>query len=115
MSIHGQINPHQGGNILLSAVILFSGATPRKIFHLLSHMRVVCISDRTFYYHQSQYLHPAVLSVWETKQHNLLAQRKSQGTIDGDGRADSPDYSAEYGFYGIIDLDTNKFIHIELV
>ena len=49
------------GNILLSAAILFSGATSGKIFHLLSHMRVACISDRTFYYHQSQYLHPAVL------------------------------------------------------
>ena len=56
------------GHILLSATILFSGATPGKIFHLLHHMQVASISDRTFYYHQSNYLQPAILSVWETKQ-----------------------------------------------
>jgi len=54
--------------------------TPGKIFHLLSHMWVACISNRTFYYHQSQYLHPAVLSVWKNKQHNLMIQCRSQGT-----------------------------------
>ena len=44
------------GNISLSAAILFSGATPGKIFHPLHHMQVASISERTFYYHQSNYL-----------------------------------------------------------
>ena len=35
--------------------------------------------------------------------------------IGGDGRADSPGHSAKYGSYGIIDLSTNKDLHIELV
>ena len=35
--------------------------------------------------------------------------------IGGDGRADSPVYSAKHGSYGIIDLRTNKILHIELV
>ena len=106
------------GNILLSAAILFSGATPGKILRMLSHMKVACISDRTFYYHQSQYLQPAVLSVWKCKQEKLLAQCRTQGTplsVGGDGRADSPGHSAKYGSYGIIDLDSNKVIHMELV
>ena len=106
------------GNILLSAAILFSGATPGKIFHLLHHMQVASISDRTFYYHQSSYLQPAILSVWETKQQKLLTECRSRGTplsLGGDGRADSPGHSAKYGSYGIIDLDTDKIIHIELV
>jgi len=106
------------GNILLSAAILFSGATPAKNFQMLGHMWVACISDRTFYYHQSQYLQPAVVSVWETQQQKLLAQCRSRGTplsIGGDGRADSPGHSAKYGSYGIIDLDDNKVLHIELV
>ena len=106
------------GNILLSAAILFSGATPGKILRMLSHTKVACISDRTFYYHQSQYLQPAVLSVWECKQEKLLAQCRTQGiplSVGGDGRADSPGHSAKYGSYGIIDLDSNKVIHMELV
>ena len=60
-------------------------------------MGVACISDRAFYYHQSQYLQPAILSVWEGKQHELLAECTSQVTslsIGGDGRADSPGHSA---------------------
>ena len=55
------------GNILLSAANLFSGTTPEKVLRLLNHMQVACISDRTFYCHQSRFLEPAVLAVWEVK------------------------------------------------
>ena len=106
------------GNILLSASILYSGATFTKVLRLMSHMRVACVSDRTFYYHQRRYLKPSILSVWGQEQSKLLAQSKAQSTplsIGGDGRADSPGHSAKYGSYGIIDLHTNKVLHIELV
>ena len=106
------------GNILLSAAILFSGATPGKVLRLLDHMQVASISDRTFYRHQNRFLEPAILAVWEGKQSRLLEQCKALGSplsIGGDGRADSPGHSAKYGSYGLIDLDTNKVIHIELV
>ena len=36
--------------------------------------------------------------------------------ISGDGRTDSPGHSAKHGSYGVIDLHTNKVLHIiELV
>ena len=106
------------GNILLSASILYSGATPGKVLRMMSHMQVACISDRTFYYHQNQYLEPSIVDVWGDEQSRLLTQCKAQGTslsIGGDGRADSPGHSAKYGPYGVIDLNTNKILHIELV
>ena len=81
-------------------------------------MKVACFTDRTFYYHQKRYLQPAVVSVWETKQSALLAQCRAVGTpltVGGDGQADSPDHSAKYGSYGIIDLTTNKVIDMQLV
>ena len=56
--------------------------------------------------------------MWGQEQSKLLAQSKAQSTplsIGGDGRADSPGHSAKYGSYGIIDLHTNKVLHIELV
>ena len=37
------------GNILLSAAILFSGATLGKVLRMLNHMKVACFTDRTFY------------------------------------------------------------------
>ena len=113
-----RIRDTPAGNVLLSAAILFSGATPGKVLRMLSHLKVACFTDRTFYYHQKRYLQPAVVSVWETKQSALLAQCRAAGmplTIGGDGRADSPGHSAKYGSYGIIDLTTNKVIDIQLV
>ena len=40
---------------------------------------------------------------------------RSPLSVGGDGRADRPGHSVKYGLYGLIDLDTNKVIHIQLV
>ncbi|XP_065882366.1 uncharacterized protein [Dysidea avara] len=106
------------GNVMLSAAILFSGSTPGKILRLMNEMRIACICDSTFYNHQTAYLYLAVVSVWESHQTKLLAECKSRGTalsIGDDGRADSPGHSAKYGSYSLIDFDSNKIIHMELV
>ena len=109
------IKNQPAGNTLLSAAILFSGSTPTKALHFLKCLRVACITDRTFYLHQTQYLEPSVLSVWSSKQQQLISTCELPLAIGGDGRADSPGHSAKYGSYGIIDLRTNKVLHIELV
>ena len=106
------------GNVMVSAAILFSGSTPGKILRLMNEMRIACICDSTFYNHQTAYLYPAVVSVWESHQTKLLAECRSRGTalsIGGDGRADSPGHSAKYGSYSLIDFDSNKNIHMKLV
>ena len=103
------------GNILLSAVILFSGSTPTKALHFINCLHVACIMDRTFYLHQRQNLEPSVQAVWNHKQQQLLSACELPLIIGGDGRADSPGHSAKYGSYGVIDLCTNKVLHIELV
>ena len=81
-------------NILLSAAILFSGSTPGKSFHFLGCLRVACTTDRTFHLHQSQlYLQPAVISVWNHHQCQILSAISKKDcplTVGGDGRADSP-------------------------
>ena len=103
------------GNILLSAAILFSGSTPTKSLHFLKCLQMACISDRTFYYHQTKYLEPSIIHVWKHSQQELLSKCRSPVVIGADGRADSPGHSAKFGSYGIIDMNTNKVIHIELV
>ena len=70
------------------------------MLRLVNHMQVACISDRIFYHHQSRFLEPAVLAVWEVKQLRLLAECRAKGdtfNIGGDGRADSSGHSAKYG------------------
>ena len=89
-----------------------------KVLRLLNCLQVACFTDRTFHNHQSEFLKSAVISVWKHRQLQLLAEcasRDSPLTIGGDGRADSPGHSVKYGSYGIIDLSTNKILHIELV
>ena len=103
------------GNILLSAAIMFSGSTPTKVLHFLTCPRVACITDRTFHLHQTEYLEPSVLSVWRSKQQELMPTCELPLTMGGDGRADSPGHLAKYGSYGIIDPRTNIVLHIELV
>ena len=105
-------------NILLSAAILFSGSTPTKVFRFLKCLQVACFSDCTFYDHQTEYLEPAIISVWKHKQLQLLNEcisREIPLVIGGDGRADSPGHSAKFGSYSIIDLNTSKLLQIELV
>ena len=84
---------------------------------MLKHVNMVSIKERTFYDHQKKFLEPAIISVWKEQQVALLGNCTSKGPIiiGGNGRADSPGHSAKYGSYGIIDLETNKVIHIELV
>ena len=113
-----RIKDTPAGNLLLSAAILYSGETATKVLRVLSHMNIACITDRTYYNHQKEFLEPAVVAVWGKKQAELLAQCRTSGNpliIGGDGRADSPGHSAKYGSYGIIDLTSNKVIHLELV
>ena len=103
------------GNILLSAAILFSGSTPTKSLHLLKCLQVACISERTFHHHQTKYLAPSIIHVWKHSQQALLSKCKSPVVIGADGRADSPGHSAKFGSYSIIDMSSNKVVHIELV
>ena len=106
------------GNLLLSASILFSGATPAKVLHLLDHLKMACIKDRTFFDHQKFYLLPSIKAIWKESQTVLLQQCIARGSplsIGGDGRCDSPGHSAKFGSYGIVDMDSKKIIHLELV
>ena len=78
---------------------------------------MACAKEQSFHDHQRKYLQPAIVSVWNDNQSVILSECVSKGplTVGGDGRADSPGHSAKYGSYGIMDLTSNKVIHIELV
>ena len=56
------------GNILLSAAILFAGATASKVLRVFRHMDVSCITTRTFFRHQNNVLIPAVHTLWDQQQ-----------------------------------------------
>ena len=105
------------GNVLLSGAILFAGATATKILRVLQHMRIATISLRTFLDHQKRYLQPVVEHVWAGQQSKYVENilQSDHVNLGGDGRADTPGFSAKFGSYTMMDLDKNHVLHTELV
>jgi hypothetical protein len=108
------------GNLLLSTAILCAGALPSMILRVLRHFNVSAICKDTFFRHQTVYLQPCISTVWMTHQTALLQEIRQQAAgeeliLAGDGRSDSPGYTAKYGSYSLVDLKTDKVITFELI
>ncbi|PIK60739.1 hypothetical protein BSL78_02303 [Apostichopus japonicus] len=106
------------GNILLSASILFAGASPVKILRVLQHISVQCITERTFFRHQQFFLQPVIVQVWEKCQKVITANLKAAAKplyLGGDARADSPGHTAKFGSYTVMELKSNKIVDVQLV
>ena len=106
------------GNLLLSAAILFSGSLPSKAIRMLQFINCACITDSTFYTHQRRYLQPAITNIWKREQANmvtLLQVLDKPLLLGGDGRCDSPGYSAKYGSYTLMELKHNAILNVELI
>ncbi|CAN7948784.1 unnamed protein product, partial [Ixodes hexagonus] len=103
-------------NLLLCAGILFAGQNPTASLRMLSHIgdQVVCCS--TFFTLQRTHLWPAIGRVWSQDQAALLEEARANPLrLAGDGRADSPGFSAKFGTYSVLDLETTRIIDLELV
>lgn len=60
------------GNILVSAVTLYSGSIVKKVLRLLTRIGVPCISYRTSFKVQAAFLLPAIRQVWNKWQTELF-------------------------------------------
>ncbi|XP_077554088.1 uncharacterized protein LOC144168961 [Haemaphysalis longicornis] len=104
------------GNIDLSAAILFTGLHPTPTLRMLRSMKVQVFEDRTFYSYQRAYLLPVVHAVWTQHQALLLASLQGKVTdLCGDGRCDSPGFSAKFLTYSFLSQSLGKIIHTEQV
>jgi len=106
------------GNIMLSSSILFGGGSPTKVLKILKHMNVPTIWYSTFMNHQKKYLHTAVQKTYQQQQSSLLNNIKAEGRElieGGNGRCDSPEHSAKYGTYSLMDAEQNKILHSQLI
>ncbi|KAG0443476.1 hypothetical protein HPB47_014873 [Ixodes persulcatus] len=103
-------------NLLVAAGILFAGCNPKASLRILSSIGVQTICCRTFFNLQQTHLFPAIERVWTQDQVALLNEASAHpARLAGDGRADSPGFSAKFGTYSLLDLDSGKIIHFELV
>ena len=95
-----------------------AGASISKILLVFKHMKLCAYNIRTFFYHQSRFLFPAILKHWEEYQSSLMSKIKSstdEVEWAGDGRFDSMGHSAKYGVYSLFSSPEMKIVHFELL
>lgn len=106
------------GNVLIASSVIFSGSLFSKVLRLFAIMNCACISEATFYARQMKYLQQAVSNVWKEHQNSMLTVlqvEKKPLILGGDGRCDSPGFSAKYGSYTFLEIEHNVVLNIELV
>ena len=83
---------------------------------LISVFNIQCQQVRTFFHHQSEYLHQAVQATWMKKQACQLRLLKDQELVlGGDARCDSMGHCAKFGSYCLMELTVNKILTVQLV
>ena len=104
-------------NVLLSFSILMAGASTSKILLVFKHMGLSAYNGRTFFFHQKNFLFPAVLSYWEHYQAALFEKIKNikYAVWSGDGRFDSMGHSAKFGVHTLFCNTILKVVHFELL
>lgn len=84
---------------------------------LFDQLKVLVPSARSILRLQNCHSVPAAIEVYTSQQADLFEslRDKSRVVLGGDGRCDSPGYSAKYCSYSLMDLESNKIIDVQLV
>ena len=76
----------------------------------------------TFYAIQKAYLHPAIQRLYDDQRNGILARvffeqeaNSKRTQLLGDGRCDSPGFSAKFCHYTFMLADTKEIVQTELV
>ena len=78
-------------NLLTAASILSTGMESNKTIKFMESLNILSIKRRELSNIQSEYVIPAVVSVWKMEQHKLLDDLKRKPVeIASDMRVDSP-------------------------
>ena len=106
------------GNLLTSAAILFCGQTYTHISQMASFLNLKFLSHTSYNNIQRQYVMPVIMYTWATLQDALLKNLKDSGKmlrLAGDGRCDSPGFSAKYCTYSILEMDSDAIVTFVVV
>jgi len=106
------------GNLLFCAATLFSGQTFAHMQNVARFLNFQFLSHTSFYEIQRTNLMPVIMEAWKTQQQSLFAELRCNGKplhVCGDGRMDSPGFSAKYCCYTLMDMDTDKVIAFAVV
>ena len=104
-------------NLLAAAAVQFRGGTYTELSDWCKTMNVQMIAKTTFYEMQKAYLHPAIEDLYQQqrKDRDLEQEDGKKLHLSGDGRCDTPGFSAKNCHYTFMLDDTKEIIHTELL
>ncbi|KAL5011556.1 hypothetical protein ScPMuIL_010107 [Solemya velum] len=117
-----------GGDLLSAAAIVVSGNNFAKITLFAKFMKLYFLGSNTFTNIQRQYVVPSIEELWESKQQNVIRTCRNQLSghscsisycffmiVAGDGRMDSPGFSAQYCSYTATDNSSKNILTVRTV
>ena len=106
------VNRAAAGNVLLSGAILFTGNTFSRVSEVASAINLAFLSKSDYHNWQKKHLFPVINDRWQQEKAAVLADLldRNSVTLLGDGRCDSPGYSAKYGTYTMMDKESEKIV-----
>lgn len=106
-------------NLLSSKSYAFIlGCNISKSLRMMDSLNMATITRQTYHSHQRKYLSPTLRAVWKTEREAVLEELRQTGNglvLSGDGRSDSPGYSAKFGTYVFVEESTKKVVDFQIV
>ena len=102
--------------LLMAAAVLITGNNFEKMRTFFQFLGIGFLSSSTFHRIQRNYVVPEVLFLWEEMKNEIWAVLKNEPLIlCGDGRSDSPGFSAKYGTYVLMEQFLEVIVDIEVI
>ena len=100
------------GNIMMTASILLPGLNVTRFIEVMRIANMLCFTDRPYNRIQSEVVFPSVNTIYNKHFPEWLDSARNQDCLElvGDGRCDSPGFSATYGTYTLMDEKNNQII-----
>lgn len=110
------IRSQSAGNLLLSSAILLTGSSFTDFQNVAKSVNISFPSQSTYNDIQNTYLLPAIDLEYSMQQTALFALFQDKPIfLLGDGRCDSPGYSAKYCSYSVMEEESKLILDCQLV
>ena len=99
-------------NAVISALIQLTGSTYQPFKEAMGIAKVQFFSERTFHDIQNKLSFPAINNVYQRHSKEIIERTGKQDKVAliGDGRCDSPGFTATYGTYTVMNENNNCLI-----
>ena len=101
------------GNLLIGAATLFTGQTYGHMQNIAELLNLKFMSHTPFYTMQHTNFIPVIMAAWKKHQQSVFDELRIANKplrLCGDGRMDSPGFSAKYCTYSLMDMNTDKVV-----